>query len=103
MVRVFLVDVEPFSTTLFGMPFPHPTPQGRGVQQHRKVPESCVQRMHKAAFRTPRQPWQTYEERLPEDATRPEGQAALLHRFRSSTAIVTSQRWVLLTSGYAIR
>jgi len=78
---MFLVCVQPFSTALFGVPSPHPTPQGRWVQHHRKVPDSCVRRMHKAVFRTPRQHRQTYEGRMPRDATRPEGQAAPPHKF----------------------
>ena len=89
---VFHVGLQPFSTTLFGVPFPHPTPQGRWAQRHRKVPESCVRRMHKAAFRTPRQHWQMYEERTQRDATRPEGRAAQPHTF--CAAIVTSQPWI---------
>jgi len=85
--------------TLFGVPFPHPTPQGSWVQHHR--PESCVRRMHKAAFRTPRQHRRSYEERMPRNATRPEGQAAPLNKLRSRAAIVKSQPQIGLTCCYA--
>jgi len=94
-VKLFLVGVQPFSTTLFGMPFPHPTPQGRWVQQHRKVPEICVLKMHMAAFRTTRQHWQTYKERMPRNATRPKGQAVPPHKLWSCAAIDTSQPFIL--------
>ena len=54
------VSVQPFSTTLFGVPFPLPTPQGRRDSQLRTMPEREIRMLRKATPRTWRPHWQTY-------------------------------------------
>ena len=68
-----LVGVQHIDHTVRGA-LSHPAPQGRWAQQLRKIPESCVRRMHKAPLRTLRQHRQTYGERNAEgcnEARRP--------------------------------
>ncbi len=54
------VCVQPSSTTLFGVPSPRPTPQGRRAQQHRTMPEREIRVLRKATPRTWRLLWQAY-------------------------------------------
>ena len=46
---LFLVGVQPFSTTLFGVPFPLPTPQGRRAQQLKTRLECWIRGLHEAS------------------------------------------------------
>ena len=45
----FLVGVQPFATTLFGVPIPLPTPQGRRAQQFKTRPEYWIRGLHEAS------------------------------------------------------
>ena len=47
--RLFLVGMQPFATTLFGVLFPLPTPQGRRVQQLKTRPECWIRGLHEAS------------------------------------------------------
>ncbi len=75
------VSVQPSSTTLFRVPFPLPTPQGRWDSQLRTMPEREFRMLRKATPRTWRPLWQTYLGRSARVAARPEGQAAPPHVF----------------------
>ncbi len=44
--------VQPDSTTLFGVPFPLPTPQGRWDRQLRDMPETEIRGLRPATLRT---------------------------------------------------
>ena len=43
------MGVQPFSTALFGVPFPLPTPQGRRAQQLKTRPECWIRGLHEAS------------------------------------------------------
>ncbi len=54
-ISVIFVSVQPSSTTLFGEPFPLPTPQGRRDSQKpeceiRQHPECCIQYLSSRAY-----------------------------------------------------
>ncbi len=95
------VSVQPTSTTLFGVPFPLPTPQGRRDSHLRTLPKREIRMLRKATPRTWRPLRQIYQGRSARVAARPEGQAAPSPRIQSSGAIVTSQPWIQMTGGYA--
>jgi hypothetical protein len=90
--REIFVSVQPFSTTLFGVPFPLLTPQGRRDSQLRTMPECEIRMLRKA---TPRDMEATSANLLRKEcqdcseARRPSRTAP---RFQSSGATVTSQR-----------
>ncbi len=44
--------VQPCSTTLFGVPFLLPTPQGRWDRRLRDIPETDIRGLHYATLRT---------------------------------------------------
>ena len=46
---LFLVGVQPFVTTLFGVPIPLPTPQGRRALQLKTRPECWIRGLHEAS------------------------------------------------------
>ncbi len=81
LVGVIFVSVQPSSTTLFGVPFPLPTPQGRRDSHLRTTPEREFRMLRKATPRTWRPLWQTSYGRSARVAARPEGQAAPPHVF----------------------
>ena len=45
-MRLIFVCVQSYSTTLFGVPFPLPTPQGRWDRQLRDMPETDIRGLH---------------------------------------------------------
>ena len=49
ITRLFLVGVQPFATTAFGVPIPLPTPQGRRAQQLKTRPECWIRGLHEAS------------------------------------------------------
>ena len=78
---IFLVGVQPLrlETTLFGVPFPLPTPQGRRAQQLKTRPECSraargIHSGHRGNFGKP------IQEGVPRDAAKPEGHAAPPHK-----------------------
>ena len=46
---LFLVGMQPFATTLFGVPFPLPKPQGPRAQQLKTMPECWIRGLHEAS------------------------------------------------------
>ena len=91
----FLKDVQPHWTTLFGVPFPRPTPQGRWAQTLRNVPEaefeSCTRQPsgHRGNHGKP------IQEGVPWMARRPSLSSSIFQ------TVVTSQPRIRLTGGYA--
>ena len=57
---MIFVSVQPSSTTLYGVPFPLPTPQGRRDSQLRTMPKREIRMLRKATPRTWRPLRQTY-------------------------------------------
>ncbi len=100
----FFVSVQPTSTTLFGVPFPHPgaPPQGRRDSQLRTMPEREIRMVRKATPRTWSPLWQTYHGRSARVAAslRPESRASPPHVLNLPERS-TSQPWIQLTGGYA--
>ena len=85
---MIFVSVQPFSTTLFGVPFPLPTPQGRRDSQ------GNTQDMETTSANLFRKDCQGRSE-----TRRPSRPAS---RIQSSEAIVTSQPRTQLTGGYVL-
>ncbi len=102
VILVIFVSVQPSSTTLFRVPFPLPTSQGRRDSQLRTRPQREIRMLRNATPRTWRPLRQTYLLRKEcqgcSETRRPSRPAP---RIQSSGAIVTSQPWILLTGGYA--
>ncbi len=71
--KVFFACVQSFSTPLFGVPLPLPTPQGRRARQPRTMPEIPVLRA--AALRNWRRLRQTCSSRSARDSARADDQA----------------------------
>ncbi len=77
------MSVRLSSTTLFGVPFPLPTPQGRRASRVRTVPEREIRMLRNAIPGHGGQPpWQTYSGRNARVAARFQGQAAQPYKFR---------------------
>ncbi len=97
-ILCIFVCVQPFSNTLFEVPFPLPTPGplGHRAQQLKAITMYEIRVLHQAIPRTWRPLRQTYSGRRARDARRPSHSAS---RIQSSGAIVTSRPWIQLTFG----
>ena len=68
VISPIFVSVQPSSTTLYGVPFPLPTPQGRRDSQLRTRPQREIRMLRKATPRTWRPLRQIHEGRSARDA-----------------------------------
>jgi hypothetical protein len=94
------VCVQLYSTTLFGVPFPLPTPQGAGIGNSGTSPRPRFE------IGNPQDKWQlrqTYSERSTRVATRPESKIAPPHKLNLPRRLSPPSHaaMVRLTGGYA--
>ena len=92
---MFLKGMQPHWTTLFGVPFPHPTPQGRRDQTLRKVPEAEFESCTRQPSGQRGCHGKPMDKGVPRTTLRPSPSISIFQ------AICTSQPWIQLAGGYA--